>query len=366
MIPRSKGRPTLGFLGLVLLAPLALAACEDAKTAPVAEVRPVKAQAVTFVDAVEPLAFAGTVTARTESAIGFRVAGKVLERNVDPGTHVKAGTVLARIDAQDFDLQKRNAQAAITAAEADVARARADAGRYEQLRGSPSFNPGVYDQRRTAADAADARLNQARMQARMADNQLGYAVLRADSDGVVTAINAEPGQVVAAGQWVVRIARDGEREVLAYVPEQRLGELRSAAEVKVALWATPDKLLDAKVREVAPQADAMTRTYAVRFALLSAPDVQLGMTATVVIPRKLDHAVAALPLTALYQKGREPALWVVDPATGALDLRQVTVAAYREDAVLIADGVKQGEMVVTAGVSKLDAGQRVRLLGAAR
>ncbi len=366
MLPRSNRRLNLLAVALVLLAPLGLAACEEGKTTPAAEIRPVKAEAVSFIDAQEPLAFAGTVTARTESALGFRVAGKVLERTVDPGAHVKAGTVLARIDAQDFDLQKRNAQAAIAAAEADLARARADAGRYEQLRGSPSFNPAVYDQRRTGADAAEARLNQARMQARMADNQLGYAVLRADADGVVTAVNAEPGQVVAAGQWVVKIARDGEREVLAYVPEQRLMELRNAPAVKVALWATPDRLLDAKVREVSPQADAMTRTYAVRFALSDAPAAQLGMTATVVLPRKLDHRVASLPLTALYQKGREPALWVVDAKTGALELRKVTVAAYREDAVLIAEGVQQGEMVVTAGVNKLDASQRVRLLGAAR
>jgi RND family efflux transporter MFP subunit len=356
-------------LSAAAAAPLLLAACEEAKTATAPEVvRPVKAATITYVKAGEPLAFAGTVAARTESGLGFRVAGKVTERLVDVGATVKAGAVLARMDAADYDLQKRNAQAAVVAAEADVARAQADADRYEQLRGSPSFNPAVYDQRRTGADAAQARLNQARLQLRMADNQMAYTVLRADADGVVTAINAEPGQVVPAGQWIVKVAREGEREVVAYVPEQRLEELRRAPDIKVALWAAPDRPMLARVREISPQADPVTRTYAVRFAIpdAAAASAQLGMTATVVIERNLPVPVAPVPLTALYQSGKDPAVWVVDAARGTVALRPVQVAAYREDAVLLAGGVSDGEIVVAAGANKLDGSQKVRLLGAGR
>jgi multidrug efflux system membrane fusion protein len=363
-------RPFVKFVALsaVAAAPLLLAACDEARTAPSAEVvRPVKTATVAYVSAGEPLAFAGTVAARSESALAFRVAGKVTERSVDVGAMVKAGTVLARLDGADYDLQKRNAVAAVTAVEADLAKARADADRYEQLRGSPSFNPAVYDQRRTGADSAVARLNQARLQVRMAENQLGYTVLRADADGVVTAVNAEPGQVLPAGQWVVKVAREGDREVIAYVPEQRLEELRQAPDIKVALWAAPDRPLRAKVREISPQADAVTRTYAVRFSLLDpAPAIQLGMTATVVIERNLPMPVAPVPLTALFQSGKEPAVWVVDRESNSISLRPVTVVAYREDAVLLAGGVKEGDIVVSAGVNKLDASQKVRLFGAGR
>jgi len=347
--------------------PFLLAACDEAKTAPVAEVRPVKAEAVHYKPGNDVMAFAGIVAPRYETALGFRIAGKVTAREVDVGQQVKAGAVLARIDTADYELQRRNAQAQVSAADADVAKARADLGRYEQLRTSPAFTPAVFDQRRQVTDAAEARLNQARAQLRIYDNQMGYTVLKADADGIVTAVGADAGQVVAAGQWVVRIARDGEREIVANVPEHRLEELRKAPIIKVQLWANQGKMYDARVREISPMADNLTRTYAARFSLIDAdPSVALGMTATVGVPVGDFAQVASLPMTALFQQGKEPALWVVDAKTGSLTLKPVKVAGYREDAVLVASGVSEGEMVVTAGVHKLDAAQKVRLFGAAR
>ena len=349
------------------VSPLLLTACDETKSAPVAEVRPVKAEPAHFKPGNDLMAFAGIVAPRYETALGFRIAGKVTSREVDVGQQVKAGAVLARIDTADYELQRRNALAQVAAAEADVVKAKADLTRYEQLRSSPAFTPAVYDQRKQVTDAAEARLNQARANLRIYDNQMGYTVLKADADGIVTAVAADAGQVVAAGQWVVKIARDGEREIVANVPEQRLDELRQAQIIKVQLWSNPGKLYDARVREISPMADNLTRTYATRFSLLDADaGVALGMTATVGVPTGDFTQVASFPLTALFQQGKEPALWVVDPKTGSLTLKPVKVASYREDAVLVASGVNEGDMVVTAGVHKLDAAQRVRLFGAAR
>jgi RND family efflux transporter MFP subunit len=351
-----------------MLTAAALTGCvETAESKQEEPIRPVRAEAVRYEPAVQPLVLAGTITPRQETSLAFRVAGKIIARPVDVGTRVHPGTVIAQLDGEDYRLQLRAVQWQIEAAEADLTKARADLARYEGIKSSPAFNAATYDQRRMAADTAGARLAQLRNQMKLAGNQVDYAVLRADDDGVVTAVSAQPGQTVAAGQVVVQVARLGEKEITVAVPEQRVAQITAGGAMEVSVWALPDQRYRATLRELSPFADPAVRTYAARFTIPDADDaVRLGMTASLRVAPAANTPVAALPLTAVFQQGQAPALWVVDPATGRLALKPVEVAAYRADAVLIAAGVDEGDMVVTAGVHKLDATQRVRLLGAPR
>jgi RND family efflux transporter MFP subunit len=306
------------------------------------------------------MTLAGIVAPRIETNLGFRVGGKIVARAVDVGARVVAGQVLARLDPDDLRLARDNAAAALMAADAEAARSRADLERYAGLRRTVAFVPQTYDQRLSAANAAQARLDQARAQLATADNNLGYAALVADAPGVVTGLSMEVGQVVAAGQTVARLARTKELEILVNIPEQRLGFATEANDVTFELWAQPGRSFRARLRELAPAADPATRTYAARFSLIERPAIAaLGMTATLALERRSDAKVAELPLTAIFQKGTAPAVWVVDRATGAVALRPVTVLRWRDDTAVISAGLSDGELVVTAGVHKLDAGQRV-------
>jgi len=274
---------------------------------------------------------------------------------------VRAGQVLARLDNADYRHAVDNAQAALTAAEAENARAKADLDRYIGLRGSTSFVPQVWDQREAAAGTAAARLEQARTQLAMAESNLSYTVLIADTDGVVTSLAAEVGQVLAQGQPMLRLAQTVELEVAVSVPEQRLATVRDTSEVTFELWSDPGKKLRATLRELSPSADPTTRTYAARFAMVDQPAfVGMGMTATLTLDRDSGARLAELPATALYQQGKAPAVWVVDRGTGQVSLRPVSVARLRDDSVLLTGGVAAGELVVTAGVHKLEPGQTVR------
>lgn len=364
---RQFRRRPLARLLLTAGATLALAACSEphANPSPTAEIRPVRAQAVSYLETSQRFSLAGTVEARVESVMAFRTAGKLTQRLVNVGDTVEPGATLARLDDEDHRLQVRTVRAQLESARADLAKAKADLDRYEQLRTSQVFTQATYDQRRSAAEMARARLEQMSGQLRMMENQLAYTSLLADTKGVVTQVKAEAGQVMQSGQPVVHIARTDETEISVAVPEHRLDDLKAATRLTVSLWAEGGERHHAvRLRELAPGADPATRTYVARFSLIEPPPgVRLGMSATLAVERTERERVAAVPLTALFQQGSEPAVWVVDPATGTLTLTSVTVARYIQDAVLIASGVSEGAMIVTAGVHKLDAGQRVRLLG---
>lgn len=346
---------------LVLL--LGLAACSE--PAPPPAVAPlVVTQKALAGDAGLQVSFAGEVRARSESALGFRVGGKITQRLVDVGAAVKPGTPLARMDASDLQLNAAAAKSQLAMAQAEVVQAQADYTRFNELFQKKFVSAAEIDKRKSALDVAEARLAQAKAQLNVADNQSTYAVLAADRVGVITAVEADAGQVVAAGQTVVRLALDGEKEILITVPENRLPEIQSAQAIEVTLWAAPDKRYTGKVREVSPGADAVTRTYAVRIAVAGADaTMRLGMTASVLLRQAAADAVV-LPLTALYQQGDKTALWVVDAAsdgTHAVKLAPVKVGVFREDTVTIVSGINAGDTVVTAGVHKLTAGQKVRL-----
>jgi multidrug efflux system membrane fusion protein len=348
-------------LSLVLLAGVtALAGCKPAQTA-VSEIRPVRVATVERRTAHNVVRYPAVVRPRLEADLGFRIGGKVVERLVDVGARVGAGTPLARLDPADSELQVRAASAQLAAARAEADNARADFQRYARLRQGEWATRQEYDRRRAALETAEARVREIEAQQRVVENNRRYAVLEADGPGIVTAVLVEPGQVVTQGQPAMRVAREGGVEVVANIPEHQIARL-SERSLSVKLWSLPDVSIRGTLREVAPSADPVTRTYQVRISLAQVPPaVQLGMTATLVSREPQAARVALLPLTAITQQGRDPAVWVVKPDGQSLELRPVEVTAYRGDTAVIADGLRDGEQVVTAGVYKLDASQRVRV-----
>ena len=318
--------------------------------------RPVRVAPVVMSQGAAALSLSGTVQARIQADLAFRVGGKVIARPVDVGAHVTAGQVLARLDPADLQFSLESAEAGLQGAEADAAQAAADLRRYDGLgRGSAAYLPSEYDRRVAAQRMANARLAQAQRQLALARNQREYGVLVADADGVVTALPVQVGQVVAAGQTAATVAHAAEIEVVADAPENRLDEIRAAGVVDVGLWALPSAHLTGRVREIAALADAASRTFAVKVTVLDAPPdlLSLGMTASVRL-RTAGPPLAPIPAAALTDRHGEPAVWVLDPEAGRAALRPVTVAGYGGDgSVLIGGGLAAGELVITAGVQQI-------------
>lgn len=338
-----------------------VAACSQPQ--PVAKApRPVLAQVVHASTSGLGNLYSGEVRARRETDLAFRVGGKLVARHVDVGSRVTRGTVLARLDPQDAKLAADAARSQLAAAEADHSLARAELERYRQLFAQSFVSQAVLDARLTTFNATKAKLEQARAQLETAQNQSTYTTLTADADGVITATSAELGQVVAAGQPIVRLARPDERDVVINVPESRLAELRETKQVLVALWTQPERPYRGEVREIAPTADPVTRTFTVK---VSVPDadasVRLGMTANVVVGGSGHGAIVTLPLSALDQLAGSARVWIVDQDTRRATPRPVEIGAYREDGVTVRSGVAAGDVVITAGVHKLLAGEVVRL-----
>ncbi|MGQ0583355.1 MAG: efflux RND transporter periplasmic adaptor subunit [Reyranella sp.] len=331
-------------------------------------VRPARVIEIAYSRQAQSLVLAGTVVPRIETTLGFRVSGKIVQRSVDVGTVVKPGDLIAQLDPADLRLAVDNARAALASAEADHVRAKADHERYQQLRGGAAFMSQTLEQRQSLAATALARADQARSQLSSAENNLAYTELRADTAGVVTAVQAEVGQVMSQGQGVVRVARTDELEIVVGVPEHRLKVVRSAATAGFELWSDPGKRHAARLRELSPSADPTSRTYPARFSIVDPPEfIGLGMTATLSFERLDATPVAEVPLAAIFQQGTRPAVWVVDKATGAVELRPIIIARWRNDTAAILSGVKDGELIATAGVHKLEAGQKVKpMLPAAR
>ncbi|WP_295388853.1 efflux RND transporter periplasmic adaptor subunit [uncultured Thiodictyon sp.] len=348
---------------LIILAAVALTVGGCGKPAPIADaIRPVLLTEVVLGSGAETALFAGEVKPRYESDLAFRIGGKIVARAVDAGARVRKGAVLARLDAADVALQTEAAQAQVAAAQVDADFAKAEFDRYENLLKQKFISASALDAKRNAMKASHARLDQAQANLAVTRNQAAYATLIAPADGVITSVTAETGQVVAAGQVVMRHARDSEREVVIAVPEGRIDELKAADSITVVLAADPATSYRGRVREVSPAVDPITRTFTVRVAVLDpAPAMQWGMTANVLLADDGAATASLLPSTALYQAldGR-PALWVYDPIIGKVSLRPVVIGQYREDGVVIAAGLAAGEWVVATGANKLHEGQRVR------
>jgi len=341
-----------------------LAACGKAAVTE-EPVRPVLTQRVAPGAVASRDIYSGEVRARYETDMGFRVAGKIVARPVDAGARVTRGQVLARLDPEDAKLAAQGAQAMLASAESEFALAKAELERHADLLNKKFISASAFDVKQNAFNAAKARVEQARSQASITGNQASYTNLVADADGVVISVAAEPGQVVAAGQPVLKLAHAGEKEVVLNAPEGQLARFKPGQEVGISLWAAPDKLFRGRVREIAGGADPVTRTYAVRVAAIDTPaDAQLGMTANVVFAPANDSQLVLLPLSALAGDRAQPAVWVVDPVTSQVRSKPVTVGQFREDGVSIIGGLAPGDVVVTAGVHKLRAGQAVRIADA--
>ncbi len=344
----------------VLLAVIAVAGCARHEP-PAPAVPPVQLVRVALGGLTNGTVFAGEVKPRHEADLAFRIGGKIVARSVEAGTRVRSGQPLARLDPADVGLQADAGKAAVAAAEAEYTFAKSEFDRYQNLHREQFVSASALEQKRNLHNAAVARLDQARAQLAVTQNQAAYATLVAPFDGIVTAVTAEPGQVVAAGQSIAKLARMDEREVAISVPENRVGELAQATRLGVFLWANPAKVYAARVREVAPAVDAVTRTFAVRVSILDAdPAVQWGMTANVGLSSDAGATSALVPLPALYRKGADPAVWVYDAQSKSVSLRPVSVGQYREDGIVVTAGLADGEWVVAAGVNKLTPGQRVR------
>ena len=340
---------------------LMLAGCS--KPAPAPEpIRAVKVIAVGVDSFQSGQEFSGEVRARVESRVGFRVGGKIIRRNAELGQHVKAGQVLAQIDAQDYKLAADAARAQTVAAQTNRDLAAADFKRFEALKAQNFISGAELERRQTALKAAQAQLEQAQAQLAAQGNQAGYANLVADVSGVVTAVEAEVGQVVGAGTPVFRIAQDGPRDVVFSVPEDKVAALKPGSEVAVRVWAA-NMTLNGKVREVAASADPVTRTYPVKVSLAGSDAPALGAT-VYVTPAALGHAglqVIKLPTSALRQEGQTTAVWVLDPATMTLKSQPIQIATADGNYAVVAAGLTPGMQVVAAGVHVLNPGQKVTI-----
>ncbi|MBE2258171.1 MAG: efflux RND transporter periplasmic adaptor subunit [Candidatus Accumulibacter sp.] len=344
--PASARRRLAGWLLTLSLLAL-LAAC--GKEAPRPEpIRPVLTRLLGDDAGDELVGYSGEIRSRYEAALAFRIPGKITARLVDTGAVVSAGQALARLDPGDSALSA-------AAASAQLQLASSDRQRFRDLRARNFVSAAALEARETAFKAA-------RAQAELAKNQAAYTVLRADQAGVVGLISAEVGQVVAAGQTVMRLARADTLEVAIAIPEARMPQVRALKDAEISLWADPEARYQGELREMSPVADPVTRTYAARVAIRD-PDARilLGMTAKLRFLRPPGRQRLTVPLTAIFQHDGKPALWVVK-GDQSVELRPVAIASYREETAVLESGARAGERIVVAGVHKLSNGERIRVI----
>jgi len=307
--------------------------------------------------------YAGSVRGRYETGMAFQVGGQIISRSVQAGDRVQAGQVLMTINPQDIAEKARQGDAGVAAAEAQLRLAEKNYQRYETLYQAEAVSALARDQQRAQYEAAKASYDNAVAQAAQGHNALGYTQLTANADGVIAAVSAEVGQVVGAGQTVLKLVQTEEYEVEINVPENRLEDVPVGREVVVSFWALKDKgsAVQGVVREVSSFADSISRTYRVRVALPQRPaGLGLGMTANVRVPESGSAAGMELPLSAIYQDGEKPQVWVVDKEKLTVSRREVQVLSWGTDRVRVS-GLKPEDIVVTAGAHKLHDGETVRL-----
>jgi RND family efflux transporter MFP subunit len=351
---------TCRFLVPALLAIALLAGCSRPAPAP-EPVRSVRTITVAPGSTRSGHEFAAEVRARTETRLGFRVGGKLVQRRVDVGQAVRAGQVLAQLDPADLQLGQEAARAALRAADVAAQQAKADFDRYKDLQAQGFIGSAELQRRETSWQAAQAQLAQAQAQAAVQGNQAAYSQLLAPADGVITGVDAEPGTVLATGASVLRLAHAGPRDAVFAVPEDTVASLRGLlgrpGVLQVRLWGR-NETLPATLREVAAAADPATRTFLVK-ADLGAAVVELGQTANVVVPLPPSPGLTRLPLSALLQHKGQTVVWLLDPASMSVRTQAVQVAGADGNVALVASGLATGAEVVTAGVHVLTEGQKV-------
>ena len=355
-----------GRVGGVIAIALLAAACQPnaAETEgadQIARPRIVWAERVKVSDGLETTSFTGTIEARSDQPLAFRVSGKLTERLVDVGNSVRAGDIIAQLDATDFEHSLRVAAAQVRAAEAEAERALADLDRERELKVRGHVSQAGFDVAKSKAEAARESLEAARERKALAENELSYAVLHADADGVVTSVSAEPGQVVLQGHPIVNIARHGEREAEIAVPEGQIEGVETAS-AWVSLWAVPGEKFSATLRELSPDAGAAARSFKGRFTVADLPEkAKLGMTATVHLARNTGSQAFVVPLSALWYRGKDAFVWRASKERDGVNAVPVTVR-HLEEATALVDGSLQGDdLVVSMGVHRLDEHLAVRV-----
>jgi len=351
-------------VAVIVLMVASLAGCGDPEP-PAPQVRPVRAVTVARRAEGESVSLTGQIQAQNQASLAFRLDGRLIERRVNVGDVVKPGQVIGRLDPQIPQNNLRQAQANLSAAQGQLLQARNSFERQQNLL-KDGFTPrSQFDQAQQALQTAVAQVNSAQAQLHTAQEQLGYTELLADSAGAVTAVGAESGEVVSAGRMIVKVARQGGRDAVFDVPAQAFRMVSPDVVVDIAMTDDPKIKTTGHVREIAPQADPTTRTFQVKVGLIDPPDtMRLGATVsgrvTLTVP-----AGMALPASALTEANGHPAMWVVNPQTQTVSLRNVDVLRYDPASVVVSQGLETGETVVTAGVQMLRPGQKVRLLGEA-
>jgi multidrug efflux system membrane fusion protein len=350
---------------VTLTAVAALAACSKTETAP-DPVRAVRTVTVSSQTAGGSYEYAGEVKARTESRLSFRVGGKMLKRLVDLGDTVKAGQLLAQLDAQDLRLGQDAARATVASAQASYDQSAADFKRYKDLSDKGFIGPAELDRREMAMKTARAQLDQTKAQSSVQGNQAGYASLVADAAGVITGVDLEPGMFASAGTPVLRLAHDGPRDVVFSVPEDKVAVVKALATVPgrftVRLWGAGGESLPATIREISAAADPVTRTFLIKADIGSAGanGVRLGQTASVSMELPQVAGVTKLPLSALRESQGKSAVWLVDRGSMTVRSQDVTLAGADGNEAVITSGLAPGQIVVTAGVHVLSPGQKVK------
>lgn len=352
------------FLACLLLPLTMFLGCTPQDRQPHQIVRPVKVVRIGNVTAAGVMSFAGEVRARYETTLAFRVSGKMIHRLVEVGDRVHKGQRLARLDSNDYQLGTDALNAQLTSAQAEQDFARDDLTRYRELLNLRVISPAEFDRHDTAYITARERVAALNAQLSQATNQLQYTDLLADRNGVVTALEAEIGQVVAAGQPIVKLARLDEKEIHIDIPEQRVAEIELHQKVRVTLWAGGDRHITARIREIAAAADPASRTYRVKATLLEGKDeARLGKTATVWIPLTTVSRIA-VPLSAVFTHQNEPGrsrVWLVDEQAGTVRSVPVQLGEALEGERVVVAGVRPGQLVVSAGAQRLAEGQAVRV-----
>jgi membrane fusion protein, multidrug efflux system len=348
---------------LVPAVTLVLGSCKPDTKVEAPEVRPVRTMTASKGEAGETVVLTGHIQAEDEPALAFRIGGRMIERPVNVGDRVEAGQVLAKLDPENELNALRSAEAALVAAQGQLTYARGDFERQRQLLANGHTPRARFDQSQKALQNAQSQVDNTEAQLQIARDRVSWTTLTADAAGTVTARGAEPGEVVQAGQMIVRLARQGGRDAVFDVPAQLLRSAPGDAQITVRLADDPSVTATGRVREVAPQADPVTRTFAVKVGLSDPPEaMRLGATVTGSL-KLASEPVIALPASALTELNRQPAVWIVDPKGLTVSLRNVELLRHDPGTVVIAQGLDTGDIVVTAGIQALHPGQKVRLLG---
>lgn len=348
-LTRAFNRPFVArFLVLIALGAV-LSGCSEERAETKEIVRPVKVVEINGTGEARRLDYAGVVRARTEMNLGFRVTGKITERLANIGDRVKPGDLLARVDPTDYQLAVRSAEANLFAAEKQVQTTSLTKKRAEQLFNKSFSSKAELDQANLAYDQAVSSRDAAASALSQAKNQVAYTDLKSDQSGIVTAINADIGQVVGTGTPVVTVAVDGEKEIEVAVPELDIGEFKPGDAVKARFWSKDMLTLDGHVREVSGSADRQSRTFSVRVRLPNDPRVLLGMTAAVETIAASSEPLVSIPLSALAKKDGKDIVWVVDRGASTVHSRPVRLADFAGAQVRVAEGLQTGDLVVAAG-----------------